>query len=108
MFLLNQLAFAVHVRRVHGGSTAFIARHLPPGWFAVPRDSRPIDWLAAHTPAPELLAPSVLRVQAFLELPLVLLAFAAVLRRLDRSLYVRVAASPLPGLIAVHRASARW
>ncbi|MFJ3788264.1 hypothetical protein [Kitasatospora sp. NPDC090091] len=100
LFLLNQLAFAVHVRRVHDGSTAFIARHLPPGWFAVPRDSRTIDWLAAHTPAPELLAPSVLRVQAFLELPLVLLAFAAVLRRLDRSLYVRVAGSPLLPLAA--------
>ncbi|MCG6493525.1 hypothetical protein [Kitasatospora sp. A2-31] len=100
LFLLNQLAFAVHVRRVHDGSTAFIARHLPPGWFEVPRDSRPIDWLAAHTPAPELLAPSVLRVQAFLELPLVLLAFAAVLRRLDRSLYTRVAASPLLPLAA--------
>ncbi|MER6396525.1 hypothetical protein ABT263_10730 [Kitasatospora sp. NPDC001603] len=100
LILLNQLAFAVYVQRVHDGSTAFVARYLPPGWFAVPRDNPFVDWVAAHTPAPELLAPSVLRVQAFLELPLVLLAFLAVLRRLDRQLYVRVARSPLLPLAA--------
>ncbi|MFF1906065.1 hypothetical protein [Kitasatospora sp. NPDC058218] len=100
LFLVNQLAFAVHVQRVHGGSTAFIARYLPPGWFAVPRGNPFVDWVAAHTPAPELLAPSVLRVQAFLELPLVLLAFVALLRRLDRQLYARVARSALVPLAA--------
>lgn len=46
-------------------------------------------------PAPELLAPSVLRVQAFLELPFVLLAFATVLRWLDPALHRRVARSQL-------------
>ncbi|MFJ9949916.1 hypothetical protein [Kitasatospora sp. NPDC091207] len=100
LILLNQLAFAVHVQRVHGGSTAFIARYLPPGWFAVPHGNPFVDWVAAHTPAPELLAPSVLRVQAFLELPLVLLTFVALLRRLDRQLYARVARSPLIPLAA--------
>ncbi|AUY51846.1 hypothetical protein [Streptomyces sp. CB01881] len=100
LILVNQLAFAVYVQRVHGGSTEFIARYLPPGWFDVPRDNPVVDWFAAHTPAPGLLAPSVLRVQAFLELPLVLLSFAAVLRRLDRVLYVRVACSPLLPLAA--------
>lgn len=93
---LNQVLFAVYVQRVKGGSPAFIARYLPPGWFDVPR----LGPLAAHFPAPELLAPSVLRVQAFLELPLVLLAFAAVLRSLDRTLYVRAARSPLIPLAA--------
>ncbi|MGW3044261.1 hypothetical protein ACWC9T_30405 [Kitasatospora sp. NPDC001159] len=96
LIFLNQALVAVYVQRVKGGSTAFITRYLPPGWFDVPR----LDRLAAHFPAPELLAPSVLRVQAFLELPLVLLAFVAVLRRLDRELYVRVARSPLIPLAA--------
>ncbi|MFD0400209.1 hypothetical protein ACFVHI_19270 [Kitasatospora sp. NPDC127121] len=97
---LNQVLFAVYVQRVRGGSTAFVARYLPPGWFDVPRGNPAIDWLAAHFPAPELLAPTVLRVQAFLELPLVLLAFAAVLRRLDHGLYVQAMRSPLTGLAA--------
>ncbi|MFI6847485.1 hypothetical protein ACIBJD_23060 [Kitasatospora sp. NPDC050467] len=100
LILLNQLAFAVYVQRVHGGDPSFIARYLPPGWFAVPRGNPVVDGLAAHTPAPAVLAPSVLRVQAFLELPLVLLTFAAVLRRLDGSLYRRVFLSPLVPLAA--------
>ncbi|WP_406198384.1 hypothetical protein OH807_14240 [Kitasatospora sp. NBC_01560] len=100
LILLNQLAFAVYVQRVHGGDTSFIARYLPPGWFAVPHGDPVVDLLAAHVPAPALLAPSVLRVQAFLELPLVLLTFAAVLRRLDAPLYRRVFRSPLLPLAA--------
>ncbi len=94
---LNQVLVAVYVNRVHGGDASFVARYLPPGWFDVPR----LDSLAARFPAPELLAPSVLRVQAFLELPLVLLAFVSVVRRLDRALYVRLARSPLVPLAAV-------
>ncbi|MER7581762.1 hypothetical protein [Kitasatospora sp. NPDC097691] len=97
LILLNQVLVAVYVNRVHGGDASFIARYLPPGWFDVPR----LDALAARFPAPELLAPSVLRVQAFLELPLVLLAFVSVVRRLDGALYVRLARSPLLPLAAV-------
>ncbi|MFJ6616106.1 hypothetical protein ACIQOW_00785 [Kitasatospora sp. NPDC091335] len=97
LVFLNQVLVAVHVDRVHGGDVSFITRYLPPGWFDVPR----LGPLAARFPAPELLAPSVLRVQAFLELPLVLLAFTAVVRRLDRALYVRLARSPLIPLAAV-------
>lgn len=97
LILLNQVLVAVYVNRVHGGDPSFIARYLPPGWFDVPR----LDALATHVPAPELLAPSVLRVQAFLELPLVLLAFVSVVRRLDGALYVRLARSPLLPLAAV-------
>ncbi|MER7755720.1 hypothetical protein [Kitasatospora sp. NPDC097643] len=100
LFLLNQMLFAVYVQRVKGGSTEFIARYLPPGWFDVPRGNPAVDWLAAHCPLPGLLAPTALRVQAFLELPLVLLAFVAVLGRLDRGLSARVAASPLLPLAA--------
>jgi hypothetical protein len=91
---LNQVAFTVYVVRVHGGDPSFIARHLPEGWFAL-ADGPFVDAVAGRFPAPELLAPSVLRVQAFLELPFVLLAYVLVLRWLDRGLYRRLAGSPL-------------
>ncbi|WP_371481638.1 hypothetical protein [Kitasatospora sp. NBC_00315] len=99
LIYLNQLLFAVYVLRVHGGDTSFVARYLPPGWFAT-ADGGLVRRLAAHMPVPELLAPSVLRVQAFLELPFVLLAFATVLRWLDAGLYRRVARSALVPLAA--------
>ncbi|MGH3389045.1 MAG: hypothetical protein ACRDOO_09225 [Actinomadura sp.] len=92
---LNQLLFTVYVLRVHGGDVSFIARHLPAGWFATAVGNPLIEGLARHFPAPELLAPTVLRVQAFLELPFVLLAYVTVLRWLDRDLYRRVAGAGL-------------
>ncbi|MEV8100550.1 hypothetical protein AB0P35_40945, partial [Kitasatospora sp. NPDC085879] len=96
---LNQLLFTVYILRVHGGDTTFVARLLPPGWFDL-ADGPLVRALAAHVPAPELLAPSLLRVQAFLELPFVLLVFLTVLRRIDPAVYRRVALSPLPWLAA--------
>ncbi|WP_432069436.1 hypothetical protein [Streptomyces sp. AA1529] len=93
--LLNQIAVVVYIRRVHGGDPGFVARYLPPGWFELPAADWPPTRLAAHWPWPEALAGSVLRVQAALELPLVLLAFAVVLRWLDDRLYRQVLASPL-------------
>ncbi|MEO3825000.1 hypothetical protein [Actinomadura sp. B10D3] len=89
---VNQVLFTVYVLRVHGGDAAFIARYLPEGWFAL-EDGPAMRGLADHFPLPELLAPSVLRVQAFLELPLVLLAYCTVLRWLDGGLYRRLAGS---------------
>jgi hypothetical protein len=89
---LNQVLFTVYVLRVHGGDASFIARYLPEGWFAL-ADGSAMRALAEHFPAPGLLAPSVLRVQAFLELPLVLLAYATVLRWLDRGWYRRLTGS---------------
>ncbi|MFJ9695430.1 hypothetical protein [Kitasatospora sp. NPDC101183] len=80
LILLNQLLFAVHIQRAHHGDTSFISRSFLPGWFDVPRHNTTVTWLADHLPGPPgLLSPTVLRVQAFLELPLVLLTFAAVL-----------------------------
>jgi Na+-transporting NADH:ubiquinone oxidoreductase subunit NqrE len=49
--------------------------------------------LAAHFPHPGLLAPCLLRVPAFFELPFGMLSFLTVLRWLDRGLYRRVAMS---------------
>ncbi|MFD0903176.1 hypothetical protein [Actinomadura sediminis] len=89
---VNQVLFTVYVLRVHDGDVAFVARYLPEGWFAL-ADGPAMRALAERVPGPELLAPSVLRVQAFLELPLVLLAYVTVLRWLDRGLYRRVAGS---------------
>lgn len=95
LIFLNQVLFTVYVLRVHEGDPGFVARHLPPGWFELADGSAALRLLAAHCPAPELLAPSVLRVPAVLELPFVLLAVLAVLRWLDPGLYRRAARSAL-------------
>ncbi|MCX5213043.1 hypothetical protein OG689_27870 [Kitasatospora sp. NBC_00240] len=100
LLVLNQVLVTVYVLREHGGDTSFIARHLPPGWFSLADGNAPVRWLADHWPAPRLLAPSVLRIPALLELPFVLLAFATVLRTLDAGLYRRAARSPLLPLAA--------
>ncbi|WP_030264832.1 hypothetical protein [Streptomyces sp. NRRL B-24484] len=99
LILLNQLLVTVYLLRVHGGDASFVARLLPPGWFDL-ADGPAVRALAAHVPAPELLAPSLLRVPALLELPFVLLVFLAVLRRLDPSAHRRAALSPLLPLAA--------
>ncbi len=93
--LVNQVAVVVYVERVRGGDPAFVARYLPPGWFDLPDSGGPLGWLVTHWPWPHALAVCVLRVQAALELPLVLLAFAVVLRWLDPLLCRRVLRSPL-------------
>ncbi|MFD0531997.1 hypothetical protein ACFQ1I_44340 [Kitasatospora arboriphila] len=99
LILLNQLLVTVYLLRVHDGDASFVARLLPPGWFDL-ADGPTVRALAAHVPAPELLAPSLLRVPALLELPFVLLVFLAVLRRLDPVAYRQAALSPLLGLAA--------
>jgi len=96
LIMVNQVLFNVYVLRTHNGSPAFIAHYLPMGWFAMDEGNPLIRLIARHCPVrPTLLAPSVLRVQAFLELPLVLLAYASALRWLDAGLYRRVLCSPL-------------
>ena len=74
---LNQVLFTVYVLREHDGDPSFIARHVPAGWFTLAHGSV-LESLARYFPVPELLAPSVLRVNAFLELPLVLLGYLIV------------------------------
>ncbi|MGW7358054.1 hypothetical protein ACWGI0_15840 [Streptomyces sp. NPDC054802] len=98
---VNQVLFTVYVLQVHDGDASFVARHLPVGWFDLATANPALRGLAEVFPAPELLAPSVLRVQAFLELPLVLLAFATVVRWLEADLYRRIARSALLPLAAV-------
>ncbi|UGY93256.1 hypothetical protein [Streptomyces gobiensis] len=95
MIFLNQVLFTIYVVRVHSSDVSFIARYFPEGWFALADGNPVLQWLAVHFPFPELLAPSVLRVQAFLELPFVIFAFLVVLRWLDPRLYRRTAQSSL-------------
>jgi hypothetical protein len=88
---LNQVLFTVHVMRVWGGDVSRVARYLPDGWFAL----ADLGWVADRFPAPELLSWTVLRAQAFLELPFVVLAYLTVCRWFGADVYRR----------AVH---ARW
>ncbi|MFE4425102.1 hypothetical protein [Streptomyces sp. NPDC056817] len=97
----NQVLFTVYVLRVHAGDPSFVARYLPAGWFDLASANPVLRRLAELFPAPGLLAPSVLRVQAFLELPFVLMAFATVVRWLDAGLYRRLARSALLPLASV-------
>ncbi|MFD0569864.1 hypothetical protein ACFQ0T_12235 [Kitasatospora gansuensis] len=90
---LNQLLCAAYLLRVHGGDTWFVTRYLPPGWFAQPDGNPLVRLVADHLPAPTLFGPTVLRVQAFLELPFVLLAYGTVLRLLSPALYRTVLGS---------------
>jgi hypothetical protein len=92
---VNQVLFTVYVLQVQDGDASFVARYLPVGWFDLATANPALRGLAEVFPSPEFLAPSVLRVQAFLELPFVLLAFATVVRWLDADLYRRIARSAL-------------
>ncbi|MFC8716165.1 hypothetical protein [Kitasatospora sp. NPDC057198] len=94
LIYLNQLLCSAYLLRAHGGDAGYVARYLPPGWFAEPTGHPVVRALAAHLPVPGLFAPTVLRVQAFLELPFVLLAYATVLHRLSPALLRRVLGSP--------------
>ena len=76
---INQVLFTVYAIRVRHGDPSFIARYLPRGWFALAR-GHAVATLARHFPDPGLLAPTVLRVQAFLELPFVVFAYLTVSR----------------------------
>jgi hypothetical protein len=79
LIYLNQVLFTVYVLRVWHGDPSFIARYLPSGWFTLERGAA-ITALARHFPAPGLLAPTVLRVQAFLELPFVVFGYLTACR----------------------------
>lgn len=91
LIYLNQVLFNVYVIRVQDGSASFIGRYLPAGWFDLATGSSAIQVIARHFPAPEMLSVTVLRVQAFWELPFVVLAYLTVLRWLDRRLYRQMA-----------------
>lgn len=86
LIYLNQLLFTVYVLRVQHGDPSFIARYLPPGWFRLARGGV-IEAFARWFPAPGLLAPTVLRAQAFLELPFVTFTYLTVCRWFSADTY---------------------
>lgn len=100
---LNQLLFGAYVVRAHHGSPAFIARFIGGGWFAIDAQSPFVQFIAAHAGDGRWLSPSVLRVQAFLELPFTLFAYLSVARMLGSDLYRRLTSLP-----ALFLASISW
>lgn len=100
LIYLNQVLFTIYVLRVRHGDATFIARYLPSGWFALATRNPLISWLAAHFPAPALLSVTVLRVQAFLELPFVVFAYLLVCRWCGPQTYRRAVAMVWPVAIS--------
>jgi hypothetical protein len=88
LVLVNQLAFNVFVRVAHHGDPSFVAAYIRGGWFDVV-PNHPLVAAAARPFGGDAhwLSPSVLRVQAFLELPLVFFAYLSIARLLDRAVY---------------------
>lgn len=83
---VNQVLVAVYILRVHHGDPSFIAQYLPASWFRLVRGGA-IAAFARWFPFPRLLAPSVLRVQAFLELPFVTFTYLAMCRWFSAGAY---------------------
>lgn len=93
MIFANQVLFNVYVIRVHNGDAAFISRYVPTGWFELAGGG----WMrhfAQWFPAPHLLSFTVLRAQAFLELPFGLATYLTVARWLDPALMRRLLGWP--------------
>ncbi len=84
---VNQVLFGAFILRAHGGSAGFIARYIPGDWFAIGRQDPLVQLAAQHVGDGRWLSPTLLRVQAFLELPFTMLAYLAVARLLGRQLY---------------------
>jgi len=89
LIYLNQVLFTVYVIRVHHGDPSFIGRYLPAGWFSLASGNPSIRALARVFPDPGLLSLTVLRVQAFLELPFTTFAYLAICSWLGRDYLAR-------------------
>src|SRR5690242_2572895 len=68
LLLVNQVLCDAYIVRAHHGDPSFVTQYLGRGWFDISRGA-PIDDLAARLGDARWLAPTVLRVQAVLELP---------------------------------------
>ena len=84
---VNQVLFGAFILRAHGGSTAFIGQYIPGDWFAIGRHDPLVALAARHVGDGRWLSPTLLRVQAFLELPFTMFAYLAVARLLGRGVY---------------------
>ena len=98
---LNQVLFGAFILRAHGGSTAFISQYIPGQWFAIGTHDPLVELASRHVGDGRWLAPTLLRVQAFLELPFTMLAYLAVARLLGRRLYTTLCDPLVLALAAV-------
>ena len=98
---VNQVLFSAYVLTAHGGSAQFIARYIPGPWFAIERHDAVVTFVAHHVGDGRWLSPSLLRVQAFLELPFTMFAYLAMARLLGRRLYATLCRLPLLLVVGV-------
>ena len=98
---LNQILFSAYILRAHHGSAAFIARYIGHGWFAIDSHGSLVRFVAAHAGDGTWLSPTLLRVQAFLELPFTLFAYLAVARLLGSDLYRKLTSLPVLFLTSI-------
>lgn len=95
---VNQVLFGAFILRAHGGSTTFISRFIPGSWFAIGTHDPLVQLASHHVGDGRWLSPTLLRVQAFLELPFTMFAYLAVARLLGRRLYATLTALPVLAL----------
>ena len=98
---VNQVLFGAFIIRAHGGSTAFIARYIPGAWFAIGTHDPLVGFAARHVGDGRWLSPTLLRVQAFLELPFTMFAYLAVARLLGYRLYTTLCRFPVLALVSI-------
>lgn len=94
----NQIVFNAYVLAVHGGDPSFIRARLGPAYFAMDLDFplvRPIAGAFGREAASFWLAPSLLRVNAVLELPFAVFAYLAIAHLFDRGAVRFLLRSPL-------------
>lgn len=84
---VNQVLFGAFILRAHGGSTVFISQYIPGEWFAIGRQDPFVQVAVRHVGDGLWLSPTLLRAQAFLELPFTMFAYLAVARLMGRELY---------------------
>ena len=96
--LANQIVFNAYVLAAHRGNPSFIGRYLGGAYFHLDLDFPFVRALAGAfgaAGAERWLSPSLLRVNALLELPFALLAYLAITRLFDRAAYRFLVRGPL-------------
>lgn len=99
LLYVNQVLFNVYVAVERGGDTDFIGLAGQSAFFHLAPDHGPVRWLCERLSSAPWLEPTVLRVQAVLELPFALSAYLSIAWLLDREAAQRIAGGPL-GLLA--------
>jgi len=94
LLYVNQAVFGAWVLSGHGHEVAVARRAISPYWFQIAPQDPLVRLVAAHAGDGRWLAPSLLRVQAFLELPFTVFAYLSVAAMLGRSV-LRALTRPL-------------